>query len=145
MGFGPGNKLGFYQLNELGPGQLGLCGPRWTRSDQGGPGAPGPLSHRGRLGFETQLTFHKTTKFPSHIFSLFSQPLQPPQPPSEPPLPPGVAAAAPPSLSHNHRAGKSDLQEVGSGFMLFGVSLHDNGLDCQCGLILGVFAYDHCF
>ena len=124
----------------VGPG-----GPVWTRLDQSGPGAPGPLSHREGFGFQTQLISHKQTKFLSTHFlsSLSSAPATATT--ARAAAATGVAVTAPPPPSHNHRAGKPDLQEVGSGFYAFGVSLCVSGLDYQCGLILGVFVYDYWF
>ena len=135
MGIGPRKKLGFYKLNELGPGQLGQCRPMWASVGQSGLGVPGPLS-QGK-GKEQNIThFQQVFSLSTYTFSLLSPSLQPP------PLPPEL-----PPPRHCHRTTTTapesrNLQEVGSGFMRFRVSLHDNGLDCQCGVILGVFAYD---
>ena len=130
--------MGFYELNELGPGQLGLCGPRWTRSDLSGPGAPGPLSQGRGIG-KTEFIFQtKAFSLYSHFLSSLSSV----------PATVGAAAAA---GSRRRRATTTEppppRRKAGSTrgrkwVYAFGVSLHDNGLDCQCGLILGVFVYD---
>ena len=88
-------------------------------SDQSGPRAPGPLSHKEGFGFQTQLIFSSKLSFLFHSFlsSLSSAPATVTTAGAAAAA--GVAAAAPPSLSHNHRAGKPDLQEVGSGFYSF--------------------------